>query len=119
MNDILAQVEKAARDYKAVSGKWPKTIGIHYKYPGSLPPSIIVREWSPSPPVLAVKEHPDKPLECVPYTQHLISLEPIAGPGIKLDEVYITVPAGPWQPESQRQVIGSKLLARMAREFVV
>ena len=117
MSDILVQAEKAARDYKAVCGKWPEHIGVRSDYPGSVPPSVIVMELHPPSLPSAVKEYPDTALELAPYIRHCIPLEPVWGPALKQDELYLPSPARAHRPGSEYKVIGSKLLAKMAKEF--
>ena len=113
MNDskTIAQAEKAARDYKAVYGKFPEKIGISYQYPCPVPPSIILMELNPIP-LNSVVQQLDKPWEYASYTQHCIPLEPIVGLNVKWDEFYLPLPG------SETRVIAATLVAKMAREFV-
>ena len=119
MNEIaiLAKAERACHDYKTVYGKFPEKIGVRSDYPFPLPPSIVIMELNPIPVQWTVEALSDESIPSASYTRHAIYLEPVAGPGIKADEVYLTIPAS-WDPFTDHaKVIDSAFVAKLAGEF--
>ena len=114
VEELLRKAEQACFDYKAVFGKFPERIGIRSDYPFPLPPSIVITELNPVPLQLAVQELKDEPVEYATYTRHAIWLEPIAGPGIKPDEVYLPLPESKWLADMKQRAFSSAVLAKMA-----
>jgi len=118
--ELLRKAEKVCYDYKAVYGKFPAKIGVRHDNPFPLPPSIVIMELNPVPVQWTVQELNDESINAASYTRHAIWLEPIAGAGIKPDEVYVTVP-GDWDPfrnQNYAKVMDGAFVAKLAREFV-
>lgn len=114
---ILAKAQQACYDYKAVYGKFPEKVGVRSDYPFSLPPSIVIMELEPIPVQWTVQELSDESIPSASYTRHAIYLEPVAGPGIKMDEVYVTIPS-PDPFRIHAKVMDGAFVAKLAREFV-
>ena len=110
MNDteLFAKASKAGYDYRALYGKFPDKIGIHYKRLGTFRRFIIFLEQNPIP---AVVEQLDKAMEGITVRQHQTMVEPVVGADIEWDEVYVSAPG--WT----QKVLPSKFLATMAKEF--
>lgn len=113
MNDteLFAKASKAGYAYRALYGKFPDKIGVHYKRLGTFSRSIIFLEQDPIS-ALAVVEQPDKAMERITIRQHQTMVEPVIGADIEWDEVYLSAPG--WT----QKVLTGKLLATMAKEFV-
>ncbi len=107
--ELLDRAAQAGYNYRKVYGSFPDTIGIHWHRLRGMsqtclmfpePPPIVSRWWLSDVSL-------DTPLlSCL----HRMLLEPVDGPDINYDEIYVPVPE---LPDGYERVRSGESLARM------